>query len=222
MLCNEQLVLCSSGAVLMLCTSHKLQSLPCVVLHVGMCGKLLLCCAMHVTDIFSMSAGSSHHSPDHADAQKQLQKNAASEATHRTQDPTHSGTRAATGGLASGAVKGGQQPDPSQQPVAGLALTSSQEAAQSSDDDSSALPRVPPELRAITAFLRDKERLKTAGLFVNSADAAMLWAMHQPAEQSAAESNREPKAGCALAVKPVREALDRGQEVLHQCLSPGL
>ena len=163
-----------------------------------------------------MSAGSSYHSPDHADAQKQLQRNTSSQAAHQTQDSTQSGTLPATGGGASGGARRGQQPD------SGSALTSSQEAAQSSDNDSSATPRVPPELRALTAFLRDKERLKTAGLFVNSADAAMLWAMHQPPEQSAAESNREPKAGCALAVKQVREALDRGQEVSHPCPMTGL
>ena len=42
------------------------------------------------------------------------------------------------------------------------------------------MSHVPPELRAITGHLRDKGRLKTQGLFVNSADAVMLWAMHQP------------------------------------------
>ena len=72
---------------------------------------------------------------------------------------------------------------------------------------------MPPELRALTTWLRKSERLKTAGLFVNSTDAAMLWAMHQPADKAAADSNREPKGGCALAVKQIREALDRGQEV---------
>lgn len=72
---------------------------------------------------------------------------------------------------------------------------------------------VPPELRAITAYLRDKGRLRTPGLFVNSADAAMLWAMHQPPEVGTPDNNREPKSGCALAVRQVREALDRGQEV---------
>lgn len=177
---------------------------------------------MHVADMFSMPAGSSHHSPDHADAQKHLQRNAAGQAAPQTQDLTHLRTLPATGKDASGAAREGQQPDPPQQPAVALALTSSQEAAHSSDDDSSATPRVPPELRAITAYLRGKERLKTAGLFVNSADAAMLWAMHQPPEQSAAENNREPKAGCALAVKQVREALDRGQEVFHPCSTAGL
>lgn len=157
-----------------------------------------------------MSAGSSQHSPDHSGAQNQLQKNAAGQAGQRTQDPTQSDTLPATEGGAGGAP----QPDPPQQPTAGsVTTTSSQEAAQSSGDDSSASQRVPPELRAMTSFLRDQGRLRTTGLFVNSADAAMMWAMHQPPEQSAAESNREPKAGCALAVKQIREALDRGQEV---------
>ena len=177
---------------------------------------------MCFTDIFSMPAGSSHHSPDHADAQKHLQRNAVGQEAPQSQDPTHASTLPATGGDAGVGARGGHQPDPSQQPAASSALTSSQEAAQSSGSDSSATPRLPPELRAITTFLKDKERLKTAGLFVNSADAAMLWAMHQPSEQSAAESNREPKAGCALAVKQVREALDRGQEVLHPCPMTGL
>ena len=72
---------------------------------------------------------------------------------------------------------------------------------------------MPPELRAITGYLRDKGRLRTPGLFVNSADAAMLWAMHQPAEVGTPDNNREPKSGCALAVRQVREALDRGREV---------
>ena len=166
---------------------------------------------MHVTDVFLLSAGSSHHSPDHADAQKQLQRNAAGQAENQTQDPSQLDTLPAT----EGAAEGVQQPDPPQQPTAGSATTTSpQEAAQSSEDDSSASRRVPPELRAMTTFLRDQGRLRTTGLFVNSADAAMLWAMHQPPEQSAAESNREPKAGCALAVKHIREALDRGQEVI--------
>ena len=159
-----------------------------------------------------MPAGSSHHSPDHADAQKQLHSMISSQAEHQTQDSTQSGTE----GNASGGAMGAQQPE------SGTAFTSSQQAAHSSGDDSPATPRVPPELRAITAYLRGKERLKTAGLFVNSADAAMLWAMHQPPEQSAAESNREPKAGCALAVKQIREALDRGQEVSHPCPTTGL
>ena len=177
----------------------------------------VLCCAMHVTDMFSMPAGSLQHSPDHADAQKHLQRNAAGQAVPLSQDPTHSSTAPATRGDASEGATGGQEPDTPEQPAAVLALTT-QEAAQSAVDESSATPRVPPELRAITAFLRDKQRLGTAGLFVNSADAAMLWAMHQPAEQTAVESNREPKAGCALAVKQVREALDSGQEVFHPCL----
>lgn len=165
---------------------------------------------MHVTDMFHMSAGSSHHSPDHADAQNQLQKNAAGQAAHRTQEPTQSDTLPANEGGAGGA----QQPGPPQQPTAGSVATPSQEPAQSPEDDSSASHRVPPELRAMTSFLRDQGRLKTTGLFVNSADAAMLWAMHQPPEQLAAESNREPKAGCTVAVKQIREALDRGQEVI--------
>ncbi len=80
-------------------------------------------------------------------------------------------------------------------------------------DESAVASHVPPELRAITAYLRDKGRLRTPGLFVNSADAAMLWAMHQPAEVGTPDNNREPKSGCALAVRQVREALDRGQEV---------
>ena len=164
------------------------------------CG-LMLCYAF--TDMLSMFAGSSHQSPDHADAQNQLQRNAAGKAAHQTQDPAQSDTLPAAGGDA----EGGQQPD-------GSDLAASQEAAQSSEDDSSATPRVPPELRAVTAFLRDKQRLRTPGLFVNSADAAMLWAMHQPPDQTSADSNREPKAGCALAVKQVREALDRGQQVM--------
>lgn len=85
-------------------------------------------------------------------------------------------------------------------------------------DESAAASHVPPELRAITGYLRDKGRLRTPGLFVNSADAAMLWAMHQPAEVGTPDNNREPKSGCALAVRQVREALDRGQEVhKHIC-----
>lgn len=170
---------------------------------------------MHVTDMPHMSAGSSHHSPDHADAQKQLHKNAAGQAAQQPQDPTQSGSEGGAGGA--------QQPDPPQQPNASsVTTTSAQEAAQSSGDDSSASPRVPPELRAMTTFLRGQGRLRTTGLFVNSADAAMLWAMHQPPEQSAAESNREPKAGCALAVRQIREALDRGQEVMPHAFRNGI
>ena len=95
----------------------------------------------------------------------------------------------------------------------------SQPAAADSAYGSSVASHVPPEIRAITAYLRDKGRLRTPGLFVNSADAAMLWAMHHPQEMGSSDSSREAKNGCALAVKQVREALDMGQQVcLHLLL----
>lgn len=149
-------------------------------------------------------AGSSRQSPEHIDTQQQLHAPTPDPATHPKDPPDNSDPSTASA----------QQPTGSPQPPgADPALASPQEAAQSSGDDSSVAPHVPPELRALTAWLRGNERLKTAGLFVNSADAAMLCGMHQPARQATAETSREPNGGCALGVKQVREALDRGQEV---------
>ncbi len=145
------------------------------------------------------TAGTAHHSPDHSDTHTHLSK-------HQPSPPSHSATPSAT------------DPTPRQQPASDQPddpahLTAPQAQSCDSLTESAAASHVPPELRAITGYLRDKGRLRTPGLFVNSADAAMLWAMHQPAEVGTPDNNREPKSGCALAVRQVREALDRGQEV---------
>ena len=80
----------------------------------------------------------------------------------------------------------------------------------------SAISNVPPELRAITAYLKAKDRLKTQGLFVNSADSVMLWAMHQPPEGVGVETGMGAQGGRSAAVEMVKEALDRGQQVCQQ------
>lgn len=139
------------------------------------------------------TAGTAHHSPDHSDTHTNLQKHQASSPSAANPSPS-------------------QEPA-SDQPDDPAHLTAPQAHPHNSTDESATASHVPPELRAITGYLRDKGRLRTPGLFVNSADAAMLWAMHQPAEVGAPDNNREPKSGCALAVRQVREALDRGQEV---------
>ena len=157
----------------------------------------VLCCA---DDSSHATAGPSHHSPAHAGRDSRQSPNRS---TQSAQAPSQANADTAAD----------QQIRSSQQPDADSTLTPPQDAAQSLEDESSTTPRVPPELRAITAYLRDKERLKTPGLFVNSADAAMLWAMHQPPDLATSDSSKEPKSGCALAVKQIREALDRGQEV---------
>ncbi|KAL0027397.1 hypothetical protein WJX79_008379 [Trebouxia sp. C0005] len=138
-------------------------------------------------------ASTAHHSPDHSDAHTHLS---------RHQSATPSATDATP-----------RQQPASAQPDDPVHLTAQQAQPHDSMHESAVATHVPPELRAITAYLRDKGRLRTPGLFVNSADAAMLWAMHQPAEVGTPDNNREPKSGCALAVRQVREALDRGQEV---------
>ncbi len=145
------------------------------------------------------NAGTAHHSPDHSDAHTHLSR-------HQPNSPSHSATPSATD------PNPGQQPA-SDQPDDPAHLTAPQAQPHDSTGESTAASHVPPELRAVTAYLRDKGRLRTPGLFVNSADAAMLWAMHQPAEVGTPDNNREPKSGCALAVRQVREALDRGKEV---------
>ncbi|DBA87288.1 hypothetical protein WJX77_005794 [Trebouxia sp. C0004] len=137
-------------------------------------------------------ASTAHHSQDHSDAHSPVSR-------HQPSPPSHSATPSATDPIP------GQQPA-TDQPDDPAHLTAPQ--AQSA-----VASHVPPELRAITAYLKDKGRLRTPGLFVNSADAAMLWAMHQPAEVGTPDNNREPKSGCALAVRQVREALDCGQEI---------
>lgn len=144
-------------------------------------------------------ASSSHHSPDHSDTHNHLQRHQASHPTHPTQPLIADAPSSQQPGS-------DQQDDPAH-------LMPSQPAAADSAYGSSVASHVPPEIRAITAYLRDKGRLRTPGLFVNSADAAMLWAMHHPQEMGSSDSSREAKNGCALAVKQVREALDRGQQV---------
>lgn len=171
------------------------------------CNTQLFLLPAVLTDNISNSAGSARHSPERADAHQQPQDPATDPAPHPNPAPTQSDTPTPT------PTASGQQPGSSQLPSDDSVLASPQKAAQSSCDDSSMAPHVPPELRALTTWLRGGERLRTTGLFVNSTDAAMLWAMHQPADKAAADSNREPKGGCALAVKHIREALDRGQQV---------
>ena len=150
------------------------------------------------------NAGTAHHSPDHSDAHTHL-------SSQQSSPPSNSATPSAIDPTP------GQQPA-SDQPDDPAHLTAPQAHPHNSTDESATASHVPPELRAITGYLRDKGRLRTPGLFVNSADAAMLWAMHQPAEVGTPDNNREPKSGCALAVRQVREALDRGQEVhKHIC-----
>ena len=77
------------------------------------------------------------------------------------------------------------------------------------------MSNVPPELRAITAYLKDKERLKTQGLFVNSADSVMLEAMHQPPDRTPGEGGSGAQGGRFAGVEKVRTALDKGQPVSH-------
>ena len=78
------------------------------------------------------------------------------------------------------------------------------------------MSNVPPELRAITAYLKDKEHLKTQGLFVNSADSVMLEAMHQaPDGNPSGDGGPSAQGGRFAAVEKVRTALDKGQPVSH-------
>ena len=155
--------------------------------------------------MLNADVGSSHHSPDHSDTHNHLQRHQASHPTHPTQPLIADAPSSQQPGS-------DQQDDPAH-------LMPSQPAAVDSAYGSSVASHVPSEIRAITAYLRDKGRLRTPGLFVNSADAAMLWAMHHPQEMGSSDSSREAKNGCALAVKQVREALDRGQQVcLHLLL----
>lgn len=101
-----------------------------------------------------------------------------------------------------------QQQDPSSQATTSQA-TNQASAAQTPSAGNS----IPPELRAITDYLKSKDRLKTQGLFVNSADSVMLWAMHQPPDGSGGEGGTGAQGGRSGAVASVREALDRGQPV---------
>lgn len=61
---------------------------------------------------------------------------------------------------------------------------------------------LPPEIRALTDFLREGSRLHTPGLFVNSAEQAFA------AASEATSSSRVP-----APVRTIREALDRGLPV---------
>jgi hypothetical protein len=61
---------------------------------------------------------------------------------------------------------------------------------------------LPPEVRALTDFLREGDLLATPGLFVNSAEQAFA------AATEAATTSRVP-----APVRTIREALDRGLPV---------
>ncbi|KAK9821522.1 hypothetical protein WJX74_007052 [Apatococcus lobatus] len=114
--------------------------------------------------------------------------------------PQHAAAQSQTGSSGQGHSEGQSRPD------------SANTSPEASHESVSAVELVPPELRELTKWLRDQDRLHTPGLFVQSADAA-LHPGSSGAARSQGISSHLMSQGGGQAMRRIRHALDQGLSV---------